>query len=169
MSIESVMLSNHLFLCHPLSSFPQCFSASGSCPVSQLFTSGGQSIGASASIHSMNIQGWFSLGLTNLFSLQSKGLSRVFSSTTVWKHQLFGTLPSLFSSYVFASTYRWKNTVLFFWFKRNFTEGKKGGWRERRMEGRREEGRREGRKGREGRGKGRKIDSIERKTTLVNV
>ena len=65
---------------------PQSFPASGSFPVSRLFISGGQSIGASAfaSVLPMNIQGWFPLGLTGLFSLLSRGLSRVFSSTTVW-------------------------------------------------------------------------------------
>ena len=65
----------------------------------------GQSIGASASasVLSMNIQGWFSLRLTSLISLQSKRLSRVFSSTTVWKHQFFGAQPSLWSnSHIYA-------------------------------------------------------------------
>ena len=70
---------------------------SGSFPMSQLFTSGGHSIGTSASVLPMNIQGWFTLGLTGLISLQSKGLSRVFPSTTVWKHQLFAAQPSLWS------------------------------------------------------------------------
>ena len=85
-SIESVMLiissSAPLF-----SSFPQTFPASGSFPVSQLFASGDQSIRALAlaSVFKMNIQGWFALGLTGLISLQSKELSRVFSSITVWK------------------------------------------------------------------------------------
>ena len=67
--------------------------------MSQLFASGGQSIGASAlaSVLSMNIQGWSPLGLTGWISLQSKGLSRVFSNTTVQKHQFFGTQPSLWS------------------------------------------------------------------------
>ena len=67
--------------------------ALGSFPMSWLFTSSGQSIGASASasVFPMNIQGWFPLGLTCLNSLLSKGLSRVFSSTTVWRHQFFGT------------------------------------------------------------------------------
>ena len=71
--------------------------ASGSFPASQLFASGGQSIGASssASVLPMNVQGWFPLGLT---SLQSKGLSRVFSSTTIWKHQFFSAQPSLWSN-----------------------------------------------------------------------
>ena len=89
-----------LILCHTLillSSCPQSFPASGSFPVSRLFASGGQSVEAStsASVLSMNIQGWFPLGLTGLISLQSKGLSRVFSNTTVQKHQFFGTQPSL--------------------------------------------------------------------------
>ena len=84
----------------PFSSRPQSFPASVSFPMSQLFVSGGQSIraSASASVLPMNIQGWFSLGLTGLISLLSKGLSRVFSSTTVWKHQFFGTQPSLWSN-----------------------------------------------------------------------
>ena len=73
-------------------------SQSGSLPMSWLFASGGQSIGASASVLPMNIQGWFPLGLTGLISLQSMGLSRVFSSTTVWKHHFFGTQPSLWSN-----------------------------------------------------------------------
>ena len=75
----------------------QSFPASGSFPMSQFFTLGGKSIGvsASASVLSMNIQGWFPLGLTSLISLQSKGLSRVFSNTTVQKHQFFGAQLSL--------------------------------------------------------------------------
>ena len=81
----------------PFSSCLQSFPASGSFPVSRLFASSSQSIRASASssVLSMNIQGWFPLGRTDLISLQSKGLSRVFSSITVWKHQFFGTQPSL--------------------------------------------------------------------------
>ena len=72
----------------PFSSFP----ASGSFPMSWLFPSGGQSIGASAaaSVLPMNTQGWFPLELTGLISWQSKGLSRIFYSTTIWKHQFFG-------------------------------------------------------------------------------
>ena len=86
MSIESVMLSNHLVFCHPLL-LPSIFSASRSFPVSWHFASGVQSIraSASASMLLMNIQCWFPLGLTGLTSLQSKGLSRVFSSTTIQK------------------------------------------------------------------------------------
>ena len=65
--------------------------------MSQFFASGGQSIGVSALVlvRPMNIQGWFTLGLTGLISLQSKDLSRVFSSTTIWKHQFFDVQPSL--------------------------------------------------------------------------
>ena len=73
----------------------QSFLASGYFQVNQLFTSGGQSIGASASGLPMSFQGWFPLGLIGLISLQSKGLSRVFSSTTVQMYQFFSTLPSL--------------------------------------------------------------------------
>ena len=76
--------------------FLQSFPASGSFPVSLFFSSGGQSIGVpvSASVLPMNIQGWFPLGLTGLISLLFKGLSRVFSSTTVQKHQFFSAQPS---------------------------------------------------------------------------
>ena len=76
----------------PFSSCLQFFLTSGSFLMNWLFTSGGQIIrvSSSASVLIMNIQGWFPLGLTGLVSSQSKGLSRVFSSTTVWKHQLFG-------------------------------------------------------------------------------
>ena len=73
----------------------QSYPASGSFPVSQLFPSGSQSIGASASVLPMDIQGWFPLGLTALISLQSKGLSGLFSSTTIWKHQFFSAQPFL--------------------------------------------------------------------------
>ena len=100
MPIESVMRSNHLILCHLLLLLPSIFPASGSFPMSQFFASGGQSIGASASasVLPMYIQGWFPLGLTGLISLLSKGLSRVFSSTTVQRHQKFGAQPSLWSN-----------------------------------------------------------------------
>ena len=75
----------------------QSFPAFRSFLTSRLFTSGGQSTGASASasVLPMNIQDWFPLGLTGLISLQSKGLSRVFSNTTVWKHQFFDKVLSL--------------------------------------------------------------------------
>ena len=85
----------------PFSSCLQSFPASGSFPMSWLFTSGSQSIRASASVLPVNNQCWFSLGLTGLISLQSKGLSRVFSSITVWNHQFFGTQASLWSNYFF--------------------------------------------------------------------
>ena len=77
----------------PFSSCPQAFPASGSFPMSQLFTSGGQSIwiSASTSVLPMNTQDWSPLGWTGWISLQSKGLSRVFSNTTVKKHQFFCT------------------------------------------------------------------------------
>ena len=100
MSIPSVMPSNHLILCRPFSSCLQSFPASGSFQMSQFFKSGGQSIGVSAStsVFPMNTQDWFPLGWTNWISLQSKGLSRVFSDTTVQKHQFFNSQPSLWSN-----------------------------------------------------------------------
>ena len=97
---EPVMLSNHLILCHSSSAFNLS-------PVSQLFaSSGGQCIGASAlaSVLPMNIQGWFLLGLSGLISFQSKVLSRVFTNTTVKKHQLFCAQLSL-----------WSNTHIHIW------------------------------------------------------
>ena len=91
-SIESVMPSSHLILCHPLLLLPPIPPASQSFPMSQLFASGGQSIGvaASASVLPMNTQDWSPLGWTGWISLQFKGLARVFSNTTVQKHQFFG-------------------------------------------------------------------------------
>ena len=84
----------------PFSSCPQSLPASGSFLMNQFFASGGQGIGgsASASVLPMNIQDWFPLGWTGLFSLQYKGLSRVFFNTTVQKHQFFGTQLSLWSN-----------------------------------------------------------------------
>ena len=84
----------------PFSRLQSC-PASGSFPISQFLTSGGQSIGASASASVLpkNIQDWFPLGWTGWISLQSKGLSRVFSNTTVQKHQFFGAQLSLWSNY----------------------------------------------------------------------
>ena len=95
---------------YPFSSCLKSFPASGSFPVSQFFTSRGQGIGASisASVLPLNIQGWFPLGWTGLISWQSKGLSRVFSSTTVWEHQFFGSQPSLRSN-SHICTWHWKN------------------------------------------------------------
>ena len=96
MSLESVMpsISSSVVL---FSSCPQSFPASGSFPMSQLFVSSGQStvVSASASVLPMNNQDWSPLGWTGWISLQSKGLWRVFSNTTVQKHQFFGTQLSL--------------------------------------------------------------------------
>ena len=96
MSIESVIPSNHLILCRPFSSCLQSFPASGSFQMSQLFISGGQRIGVSAStsVLPMNIQDWFPLGLTGWISLQSKGLSRVFSNTKSINSLVLSFLPS---------------------------------------------------------------------------
>ena len=98
MAIVSVMPSNHLVLIVPFSSCCQSFPASGSFLMSQLFASGGQSFRASASVLPVNIQDLFPLEWTGLISLQSKGLSRVFSNITVQKHQFFGAQPSLWSN-----------------------------------------------------------------------
>ena len=100
MAMESVMLSSHLILCHPLLLPPSIFPSIGDFTMSRFFTSGGQSTGvsASASVLSMSTQGWFPLGWTGWISVLPKWVSRVFSSTTVRKHQFFGTQPSLWSS-----------------------------------------------------------------------
>ena len=85
----------------PFSSCLQTFPVSGSFPMSPFVTSGGQSIGTSASVLPVNIQDWFPLVLTGWISLQSKGFSRVFSNTTVQKHQFIGAQPSLrFNSHI---------------------------------------------------------------------
>ena len=85
MSIEWAMLSNHLILCCPLLHFHSIFPSIRVFSNDWAFALGGLSIGASASVFPMNIQGWFPLGLTGLISFQSKGHIRVFSSTTIWK------------------------------------------------------------------------------------
>ena len=97
--IQAVMPSNHLILCRPLLLLPSIF-PSFRVFSNEFLASGGQSIGASASasVLPMNIQGWFPLGWTGWISLQSKGLSRVFSNTIVQKHQFFGTQLSLWSN-----------------------------------------------------------------------
>ena len=97
----------------PFSSCPQSFPASGSFPMSQLFASGGQSIGvwASTSVLPMNIQDWSPLGWTGWISLQSKGLSRVFSNTTIRKHQFLSTQPSLWSNSYIRNEY-WEISLL---------------------------------------------------------
>ena len=100
MSIESVIPSNHLILCHPLlllpSTFPSIRIFSNESVLHIMWPSTG--VSASASVLPMNIQDWFPLGLTGLISLQSKGLSRVFSNTTVQKHQFFNANLSLWSN-----------------------------------------------------------------------
>ena len=92
-SIESVMPSSHLILCRPLLLLPSIFPSIRVFPMSQFFASDGQRIGvsASASVLPMNIQDWSPLAWTGWISLQSKGLSGVFSNTTVQKHQFCGT------------------------------------------------------------------------------
>ena len=119
MSTELMMISNHLILCHS-SSCSQFFPASWSFPMGHLFTSGGQSIGASAwaSVLSMNIQGWFQLALTNLISLLSK--ARVFSNTTIRKHKFFGVQTSLWSNSatktIVLTIWTFVNKVMFLFF-----------------------------------------------------
>ena len=98
----------------PFSSCLQSFPTSGSFPRSQFFASGKQSIGvsASASVLPMNIQGWFPLGLTGWISLLSKRLSRVFSNTTVQKHQFFSTQLPLWSN---SHIYTWPLGKPYLW------------------------------------------------------
>ena len=98
MSIMLVMPSNYLILCCPLLLLLSIFPSIRVFSNDQLFASGDQSIAASssASVLPMNIHNWFPLGLTCIISLQSSGLSRVFSSTTVWKYQFFDAQPSLY-------------------------------------------------------------------------
>ena len=108
MSIESVIPSAISSSVIPFSSCLQSFPASGSFLMSQLFASGGQSIGSSASVLPMNTQCWFPLGLTGLISLQSKRLSRVFFSTTIQKHHFFYTQLVLCSNSHIHNDY-WKN------------------------------------------------------------
>ena len=98
MSIESVMPSNHLILCHPLLLLPSIFPASGAFPMSHFFASG-IGVSTSASVLPMNIQDWFPLGWTCWISLQSKGLSRVLSNIIVQKHQFFGAQLSLYTNF----------------------------------------------------------------------
>ena len=99
-SIQSMMPSNHLILCRPLLLPPSTLPTSGSFEMSHFFASCGQSTGvsASASVLPMTIQDWFPLGCTGWISLQSKGLSRVLSNTTVQKHQFFSVQLSLQSN-----------------------------------------------------------------------
>ena len=107
-SLSPRVCSNSCLLsrwCHPTISSSvapfscsQSFPASGSFPMSWFLTSGGQSIGPSASVLPMNLQSWFPSGLPGWIPLQSKGLSRVFSNTTVRKHQIVGAQPTLWSN-----------------------------------------------------------------------
>ena len=102
MSIESVMPFKHLILCRSLLFLPSILPASGSFKMSHLFTSDGQSIGVSAStsVLPINIQDWSPLGWTCWISLQSKRLARVFSNTTIQKHQFFHTQLQLSHPYM---------------------------------------------------------------------
>ena len=107
--INSVILSKTISSAAPFCL--QSFWASGSFPLSRLFASCGQSVrtSLSATVLPMNIQGWFPLELTGWISLYSRRLSKVFSSTTIWKHQFFGAQPSLwFNSHIHIHDY-WKN------------------------------------------------------------
>ena len=110
MFIESVMPSNHLILCHPLLHLPSVFPSIKVFSNIKVFSSvsGDQSIGASALLLPLNIQGWFPLRLTGLISLQFKGLSRVFSNTTVQKHQ-FLSLGLLYGPTLTSMHDYWKN------------------------------------------------------------
>ena len=112
-SIESVMPSNHLILSRPLLLPPSIFPSIRVFPNESVLCIRWQSIGvsASASVLPMNIQDWFPLGLTGWISLQSKRLSRVFSNTTVEKHQFFNTQPSSDPTLTSIRDY-WKNHIL---------------------------------------------------------
>ena len=114
MSIESVMQSNHLILCIPFSSSLQSFPASGSFPLSQFFTSSGQRIGVSAStsVLPMNTQDWSALEWTGWISLHSKGLSRVFSNTTVMDHYKWKSW-----SVNKAIQFKWQNNMIYIFIK----------------------------------------------------
>ena len=108
MSTESVMISNHLILCCPLLLLPSIFPSITNFSMSWLFPSSGQIIGASASVIPMNIQGWFPFRLTSLIFLLFKWVSRIFSITTIQKHQFFSTQPSLHPALTLVPDY-WKN------------------------------------------------------------
>ena len=99
MAIESELPSSHLILCCPLLLLPSIFPSIGIFSSESALCIRWPSIGASASVLPMNIQGRFPLGLTGLNSLLSKRISRVFSSTTIQKHQFFGTRPFLWSKH----------------------------------------------------------------------
>ena len=130
MSIESVMPSNHLILCHPLLFLPSIFPSSRVVSDESVLHIRWQNIGASASVSvlPMNIQDWFPLGLAGLISLQSKskGLSRVFPNTTVQKHQLFGAQLSLCFSHPYMTT--GKTKALTIWGFPDKSVGKESAW-----------------------------------------
>ena len=117
MSIELMMPFNRLIHCCPLLFLPSIFPRIRVFSNEWLFTSSDQSIGASASasVLLMNIQGWFPLGLTGLISVQSKGLPRAFSNTTVWKHRFFSTQPYLWSNYHIRTMTTGKTMALTSW------------------------------------------------------
>ena len=117
MSIESVIISNSVILTHSFYFCLQAFSISGSFPVSWLFALGGQNtvVSGSATVLPKNIQGWFPLGLPGLISVQSKGLSRVFSSTTIRKHQFSSAQPPLRSNSYIHTWLLEKNMALTIW------------------------------------------------------
>jgi len=119
MPINSVMPSNHLILCHPLLLPPSIFPSIRVFQMSQFFTSGGQSIGvtASASVLPMNIQDWSPLEWTGWISLLSKGFSRLSSNTTVQKHQFFGTQLSLSPN---SHIHTWPLEKPYLWTRRTF-------------------------------------------------
>ena len=107
-SINSVMPSNHVILCCPLLFLPSIFPSIRFFSNESVLHISGQSIGASASVLPTNIHDWFPLGLTGWISLQSKGLSRVFSNTTVQKHQFFSAQCSYSPTLTSIHDY-WKN------------------------------------------------------------
>ena len=117
-SIELMMPSTLSSSISPFSSCLQSFPASGSFPMSWLFASGGQSIGAwaPAPVLPMNSQGWFPLGLIDLISLQSEGLSRVFCNTAIWKHQFFNAQPSLWKDGT-SNLQRHDLRMFLFWYR----------------------------------------------------
>ena len=102
MSVKSVMPSNHLILCCPFLLLPSVFPSINvfSNELALRFTWPSIGVSASASVLSMNVQDWFSSGLIGLIYLQSKGFWRVFSSTTVWKHQFFGAQLLWYNSHI---------------------------------------------------------------------
>ena len=115
MSIEVVMLSIHLILCHSLLLLPSIFPNISDFPMSQLFASSGQSIGDSAlaAVLPKNIQCWLPLGFTEVIFLQYKGFSRVLSSTIIGKHQFFSPQPSLWSNYHMSTWLLEKKILLY--------------------------------------------------------